>query len=58
MPGDELYSVIHVPGLKDENAAELLLGFRRGTIRSFWRLKRFSTSPTLRHISARAECAR
>jgi len=30
----ELYSVIHVPRLKDENAAELFLGFRIRTIRS------------------------
>src|SRR5262245_56568789 len=54
----ELYSMIHVPRLKDENAAELFLGFRIGTVRScdfpvlpiqgrggFRRLKRFSTSP-------------
>src|SRR5271165_3917247 len=54
----ELYSLIHVPRLKDENAAELFLGFRIGTVRSchfavlpiqgqggFRRLKRFSTSP-------------
>src|SRR5262245_62020151 len=53
----ELYSMIHVPRLKDENAAELFLGFRIGTVRScdlavlpiqgqggFRRLKRFSTS--------------
>jgi hypothetical protein len=26
----ELYSMIHVPRLKDENAAELFLGFRIG----------------------------
>src|ERR1700721_1065252 len=50
--------MIHVPRLKDENAAELFLGFRVGTIRScdfavlpiqgqggFRRLKSFSTSP-------------
>jgi hypothetical protein len=54
----ELYSMIHVPRLKDENAAELFLGFRLGTVSSchfavlpiqgqggFLRLKRFSTSP-------------
>src|SRR6202045_1020327 len=54
----ELYSMIHVPRLKDENAAELFLGFRIGTVSSchfavlpiqgqggFRRLKRFSTSP-------------
>src|SRR6202161_2299381 len=54
----ELYRMIHVPRLKDENAAELFLGFRIGTVRScdfavlpihgqggFRRLKRFSTSP-------------
>src|ERR1700730_16053940 len=28
----ELYSMIHVPRLKDENAAELFLGFRVGTV--------------------------
>src|SRR6516164_2067828 len=50
--------MIHVPRLKDENAAELFLGFRIGTVRGydfavlpiqgqrgFRRLKRFSTSP-------------
>src|ERR1700757_3728878 len=55
---NELYSMIHVPRLKDENAAELFLGFRIGTVRSydfavlpiqgqggFRRLERFSTSP-------------
>jgi hypothetical protein len=49
--------MIHVPRLKDENAAELFLGFRIGTVRgcdfavlpiqghgSFRRLKRLSTS--------------
>src|SRR6516164_4506322 len=49
--------MIHVPRLKDENAAELFLGFRIGTVGSchfavlpiqgqggFRRLKRFSTS--------------
>jgi hypothetical protein len=54
----ELCSMIHVPRLKDENAAELFFGFRIGTVRScdfavlpiqgqggFRRLKRFSTSP-------------
>src|SRR5215475_6143970 len=54
----ELYSMIHVLRLKDENAAELFLGFRIGTVRrcdfavlpiqgqgGFRRLKRFSTSP-------------
>jgi len=54
----EVYSMIHVPRLKDENAAELFLGFRIGTVRrcdfavlpiqgqgGFRRLKRFSTSP-------------
>src|ERR1700741_3376792 len=29
---NELYSMIHVPRLKDENAAELFLGFRIGTV--------------------------
>src|SRR5262244_1270702 len=32
VPADELYSMIHVPRLKDENAAELFFGFRIGTI--------------------------
>ena len=54
----ELYSMIHVPRLKDKNAAELFLGFRIGTVGrcnfavlpiqgqgGFRRLKRFSTSP-------------
>src|ERR1700733_14009230 len=54
----ELYSMIHVPRFKDENATELFLGLRIGTVgschfavfpiqgqRSFLRLKRFSTSP-------------
>src|SRR5215475_15174763 len=54
----ELYSVIHVPRLKDEYAAELFLGFRVGTVGSrhfpvlprqgqggFRRLKRFATIP-------------
>ena len=30
----ELYRMIHVPRLKDENAAELFLGFRKGTVSS------------------------
>src|SRR6516164_4859177 len=55
---DELYSMIHVPRLKDENAAELFLGFRVGTVggrhfavlpvngqRGFRRLERFSAGP-------------
>src|SRR5215472_11502840 len=54
----ELYGMIHVPRLKDENAAELFLGFRVGTVggrdfavlpvqgqRGFRRLERFSASP-------------
>src|ERR1700722_7472117 len=54
----ELYSLIHVPRFKDENATELFLGLRIGTVGSchfavfpiqgqgsFLRLKRFSTSP-------------
>src|SRR5215470_13110280 len=54
----ELYSMIHVPRLKDEYATELFLGFRIGAVRGcdfavlpvqgqrgLWRLKRFSTSP-------------
>src|ERR1700722_17576273 len=54
----ELYSMIHVPRFKDENATELLLGLRIGTVGSchfavfpiqgqgsFLRLKCFSTSP-------------
>jgi hypothetical protein len=32
MLADELYSVIHVPRLKDENAAELFLRFRLGAV--------------------------
>ena len=53
----ELYSMIHVPRLEDQNAAELFLGFRIWTIRrcdlavlpiqgqrGFRRLQRFSTS--------------
>src|ERR1700684_4459958 len=53
----ELYRMIHVLRLKDENAAELFLGCRVGTVRScdfavlpiqgqggFRRLKRFSAS--------------
>src|ERR1700678_2594608 len=55
---DELLSMIHVPRLQDENAAELLLGFRIRTVGSsdfavlpregqggFRTLKRFSASP-------------
>src|SRR5215470_7749854 len=54
----ELYSMIHVPRLKDEYAAELFLSFRVGTVggcdfpvlpvngqRGFRRLERFSASP-------------
>src|SRR5580692_6919466 len=54
----ELYSMIHVPRLKDENAAELFLGFRIGAVRGcdfavlpvqgqggLRPLKRFSTGP-------------
>src|SRR5262245_57481288 len=54
----ELYRMIHVPRLKDKNAAELFLGFCIGTVsgchfavlpiqgqRGFRRLKRFSTGP-------------
>src|SRR5262249_55088398 len=53
----ELYSMIHVPRLKDEYAAELFLGFRVGAVggcdfpvlpvngrRGFRRLERFSAS--------------
>src|SRR5215470_7583324 len=32
MLAHELYSMIHVPRLKDKNAAELFLGFRIGTV--------------------------
>src|SRR5215472_3548083 len=32
MLADELYSMIHVPRLKDENAAGLFLGFRIGAV--------------------------
>ena len=32
MLANELYSMIHVPRLKDENAAELFLGFRIGAV--------------------------
>src|SRR4051812_13619603 len=55
---NELVSMIHVPRLKDENAAELFLGFRVRTVRGcdlavlpiqgqggFGRLKRLSASP-------------
>src|SRR5215469_15883242 len=58
MLADKLHSMIHVPRLKDENAAELFLGFRVGTVggchfavlpvngqRGFRRLERFSASP-------------
>src|SRR5215813_2181356 len=58
MLADELYGVIHVPCLKDENAAELFLGFRIGTVGGCYfavlprqrqgglrPLKRFSTGP-------------
>src|SRR5262249_33302615 len=58
MLADELYSMIHVPRLKDEYAAELFFGFRIGTVGScdfavlpiqgqggLLRLKPFSTSP-------------
>jgi hypothetical protein len=31
MLADQLYSMVHVPRLKDKNAAELFLGFRIGT---------------------------
>src|SRR5262249_25437443 len=54
----ELNSMIHVPRLKDENAAELFLGFRIGTVGSrhfavlprqgqgsFRTLKRFAATP-------------
>src|ERR1051326_2426762 len=54
----ELHSMIHVPRLKDENAAELFLGFRVGAVGdcnlallpiqgqgSFRPLKRFATTP-------------
>src|SRR5260370_19300148 len=54
----ELYSMIHVPRLKDENAAELLLGFGIGAVGrchlaalpgqgqgGLRPLKRFATSP-------------
>src|SRR5215472_10759494 len=58
MLANELYSMIHVPRLKHENATELFLGFRVWTVggchfavlpvngqRGFRRLERFSTSP-------------
>src|SRR6185369_8404050 len=58
MLADELYSMIHVPRLQDENAAELFLGFRIGTVGrchfavlptqgqgGFRTLKRFTTTP-------------
>src|SRR6516225_6476667 len=54
----ELYSMIHVPRLNDENAAELFLGFRIGAVGrchfavlpgqgqgGFRTLKRFATTP-------------
>src|SRR5262249_29682339 len=54
----ELYSMIHVPRLKDENAAQLFLGFHKGAVCSrhfavfpiqgqggLRPLKRFSTGP-------------
>src|SRR5215470_17605176 len=58
MLANELYSMIHVPRLKHENATELFLGFRVGTVggchfavlpvngqRGFRRLESFSASP-------------
>src|SRR5215472_9799271 len=58
MLADELYSMIHVPRLKDEYAAELFFGFGIGAVCSrhfavlpiqgqggLWPLKRFSTDP-------------
>src|SRR6516164_4093759 len=58
MLANELYSMIHVPRLKNENATELFLGFRVGTVggchfavlpvngqRGFRRLESFSASP-------------
>src|SRR5215470_19782795 len=58
MLADELHSMIHVPRLKDENAAELFLGFPIGTVGGchfavlprqgqggFRALKRFATAP-------------
>src|SRR5271155_5720941 len=32
MLADQLYGMVHVPRLKDQNAAELFLGFRIGTV--------------------------
>jgi hypothetical protein len=59
MLADELYSMIHVPRLKNKNAAELLFGFGVGAIGRYdlavfqiqgqgglRSLKRFSTAPT------------
>src|SRR5262245_40369030 len=56
----ELYSMIHVPRLKDENTAELFLGLRIGAVGSchfavlpiqgqggFWRLNGFSMRPVI-----------
>src|SRR5262245_13090356 len=58
MLADELYRVIHVPRLKDQNAAKLFLSFRVGTVGrchfaifprqgqgGFRGLKRFATGP-------------
>ena len=58
MLADELYSMIHVPRLKDENAAELFFGFGIGAVGrchlavlpiqgqgGLRPLKRFSTGP-------------
>src|SRR5262249_31148503 len=58
MLADELYRMIHVPRLKDENATELFLGFRIGAVGGchsavlprqgqggFCRLERFSSTP-------------
>src|SRR5262245_9639046 len=58
MLGHQLYGMIHVSRLNDENASKLFLGFRVGTVSGcdfavlpiqgqggFRRLKRFPTSP-------------
>ena len=58
MLADELYRMIHVPRLKDENAAELFFGFGIGAVGRYHLavlpiqgqgglrpLKRFSTGP-------------